>query len=190
MKQSVKWDQELKCFRWSSEKEQTDKQNDTSPEICTMTEFTRMASGIFQCLEFTFDSPASNPNGQMPVLDMTMWIQTQSRQVGIPEEIRPPDTEIPDRVGQLVKVIMYKFYRKDIANKVPFNARSAGPIKDKIQQVSQDFLRRFRNTSRMLPTSHINQVMEEFCVDLKRGGFHAPLIQTSLRSAIVGWSKM
>ena len=135
-----------------------------------MSEFTKMASGVFQCLEFTYDSPASNKNGQMPVLDTTMWIQTQARQIGVPAEIRPPDTEIPDRIGQLKQVIVYKFYRKDIANKIPFNVKSACPMKDKIQQVSQEFIRRFRNTSMMLPTSQINQVIEDFCVDLKRGG--------------------
>ena len=78
MKQGVKWDQEFKCFKWSPEKESQDRQDKISPEISTMSEFTRMASGIFQCLEFTFDSPASNTSGQMPVLDTTMWIQTQS----------------------------------------------------------------------------------------------------------------
>ena len=88
------------------------------------------------------------------------------------------------------QVILYKFYRKEISNKTPFNARSAAPIKDKIQQVSQEFLRRYRNTSRLLHPHHINRIQSDFCQDLKRGGFDHKFITTSLRAATIGYIKM
>ena len=105
----------------------------------------------------------------MPVLDTSMWVELQSREMGIPSQIMPPGTQIPARNGKLKRVVMYRFYRKEIASKTPFNMRSAGPVKDKVQQTSQEYIRRFRNTSRQLPISHIEEVIEEFSQDLKRG---------------------
>ena len=147
---------------WSKEEEDKDKEQLKDPEINTMEQFTEMASGILSCLQFTFDTPASNTNAQMPVLDTSMWVDWQTRELGIPEEIIPSDIKLPVKSGQLKKVVMYRFYRKTIANKTPFNSRSAGPLKDKIQQVSQEFVRRFRNTSRQLPVDHIHEVNTDF----------------------------
>ena len=95
-------------------------------------------------------------------------------------------SNIPDKFGQLKTVLLYKFCRKEIASKTPFNAMSASPIKDKIQQISQELIRRFRNTSRELEVSHIEQVTTEFCADLKRGGFDDSTIRT-WRTDHCGW---
>ena len=126
----------------------------------------------------------------MPVLDTSMWVEMQSREIGIPSQILPPGAQIPARNGKLRKVIMYRFYRKDIASKTPFNMRSAGPIRDKVRQTSQEFIRRFRNTSRQLPVHHIEEVTSEFCQDLKIGGFTSQFIAILLRSATIGYARM
>ena len=110
---------------------------------------------------------------------------------GPSQRVWGPQSDCPTRrPTQLKEVIHYKFYRKDIANKTPFTSRSAGPQKDKIQQVSQEFIRRFRNTSRQLQVNHINEVISNFCQDLKRGGFDHTFISTSLRAATAGYLKM
>ena len=132
MKLGVRWCGQSKCFIWSKENEDLDRSINQSSEVNTMTEFSKMASSILKCLEFTQDSPASNSDGRMPVLDTSMWVDWQTRELGIPEEIIPSDIKLPVKSGQLKKVVMYRFYRKTIANKTPFNSRSAGPLKDKI----------------------------------------------------------
>ena len=78
MKLGVRWEPQHKCFMWSKEQEDADRSQAKNQEVNTMEQFTRMASGILACLQFTFDTPASNPNAQMPVLDTSMWIGTQS----------------------------------------------------------------------------------------------------------------
>ena len=106
-----------------------------------MEQFCQMASDQIGCLQFTFDSPKLNPSGMMPVLDTQVWVGTQARQYGAPKEIMPNEVKLPIRIGKMQQVISYKFERKEISNKIPFNAKSAAPIKDKIQQISQEFVK-------------------------------------------------
>ena len=86
MKLGVRWEPQHKCFMWSQENEDADRSQAKNQEVNTMEQFTRMASGILVCLQFTFDTPASNPNAQMPVLDTSMWIGVQSRKYGVPRQ--------------------------------------------------------------------------------------------------------
>ena len=190
MKLGVRWDPTSKCFTWSQETENQDKADNKTTEANTMIQFSRMASSLISCLEFTMDCPGNHGNGRMPVLDTSMWVELQSRELGIPSQILPPGTQIPARNGKLKRVVMYRFYRKEIASKTSFNMRSAGPVKDKVQQTSQEYLRRFRNTSRQLPDHHIEEVMSEIHKDLKRGGFTSQFIANSLRSATTGYMRM
>ena len=140
MKSGVRWDPSAKCFLWSKLAEDEDMQK--PPDLTTMEQFARMASGILSCLEFTQNCPINNKDGRMPVLDTTMWVDQQEREFRIPKEIVPQGMHLPIKNGRLKQVIMYIFYRKSIANKTPFNMRSAGPVRDKVAQVSQEFLRR------------------------------------------------
>ena len=98
--------------------------------------------------------------------------------------------EPPCKHGVLQRIILYKLYRKLIANRIPFNSRAAYPQKDRIQMISQEFIRRFKNTSRELPKFHIEEIVREFCQDLQRGGFNNKFISTCLESASKGYMKM
>ena len=88
-----------------------------------MEHFTQMASGILKCIQFTYDSPARNADGQKPGLDTILWIAHQDREYGIPKQIVPPDIQIPARAGTLKQVIRYKLYRKAKAKQTPFSSR-------------------------------------------------------------------
>ena len=70
MKLGVRWEPQHKCFMWSQENEDIDKAQVKNQEINTMEQFTRMASGILACLQFTFDPVTWKP-GSME--ERSLW---------------------------------------------------------------------------------------------------------------------
>ena len=76
-----------------------------------------------------------------------------------------------------------------MARSTPLLNRSAATSKSKSLTATNEFLRRFRNTSRELPRSHLTEITDQYVIDLKRGGFPDNWIQEALRSAIRGYAK-
>ena len=69
-------------------------------------------------------------------------------------------------------------------------ATSATPDKDKIQTVVNEYLWRYKNTSRELPKDSIEIIIRDYSNDLKRGGFSVSWVREALRSATIGYSRM
>ena len=149
MKCGTRWDHTLRIFKWDQEEAIKDKDKD--PQEITMSAFAAMASSQLECLNFTWDSPSNNANNKMPVLDTMVWVDTELRMWDIPTAILGNNINIPVKTGDLKRIIMYEFYKKPMSNKVPLHCRSAVPSKQQITTVSNEFLRRLKNTSRELP---------------------------------------
>ena len=71
-KLGVRWSDDSKAMEWSPEAEAEDKAKGTSREEITMREFSRMASIVLNCLNFTYYYPEMNKDGKMAVLDNQM----------------------------------------------------------------------------------------------------------------------
>ena len=165
-RKGTKWDSQNRVFITPDASEDLSLM-ETDAE--TMEQFSRMATDMVECLKFTWDCPSVNEGGAMPVLDTEMWIGECSEEWGVPKAILEDETKLP--TTQKVKVCLYRFYRKSMANQTPIHSRSAQPEKDKIMTVTNEFHRRYRNNSRDLPTSEIEGVIKRYVKDLKRGGF-------------------
>ena len=61
-----------------------------------------------------------------------------------------------------------------MANRIPLHSRAAVPEKDRIQTVTNEFIRRYENTSRNLPVQVMKAIIEEYARDLRRGVFQSP----------------
>ena len=188
MKKGVRWDQVHQIMVWSSEHQMEDK--DRSEQEVTMRAFSDMASGILKCLNFTWDLPELNNSGKMPVLDTMMWKEKHQRTWGVPQPLVELGTSLPQHTGQVKQIIMYEFYRKPMATKTPMHQRSATPERDKVQTAVNEFIRRFKNTSRQLKEDNIEQVVKEYCTDLRRGGFSPKWIRNALDAASKGYSRL
>ena len=70
-----------------------------------------------------------------------------------------------------VKVILYEFYRKTMANQTPIHQRSAAPEKDKVQTVTNEYIRMMKNCSRDLDPNSVETAIKKYSLDLRRGGF-------------------
>ena len=127
MRPGIEWNRSTRTFNWSPEKEQMDKNQNM--EQITMQEFARMASDVLDCLNFTWDSPSCNSNNKMPVLDTQLWVGMPNRTWDIPQDIFPDQNTLPINPNDLKPVILYSFYKKEIATKTPMNSRTAVPNK-------------------------------------------------------------
>ena len=152
-----------------------------------MSAFSSIASSVFKCLKFTWDAPSRNFNQKMPVLDCQMWVGPCSREYGVPDAIL---AEKPSQNGPLPNVILYEFYRKPMARITPLLERSALPDRVKVSTVAQEVIRRFKNTSRNLPPSQIDSIIETYISDLKRGGFSQKWVENAVSAGVGGYQKM
>ena len=72
----------------------------------------------------------------------------------------------------------------------PIMAQTALPEGVKRATVSQEVIRRMKNTSRELPPHHIEKIIEEYMSDLKRGGFTKTWILDTTEAGVKGYIKM
>ena len=178
LKPGVRYDHTSRTFTWEQDKVAQDQAK--NQEQHTMDVFSEMASSLIGCLEFTWDSPSMHQTGMMPVLDTVMWMGKPTRSWELPDAILPPGTTGIPTNPLLKNNVMYKFYRKQIANQTPMNSRSAAPTKQKLQTATNEFRRRMLNTSRFLPKHHLEEALSTYSLDLARGGFTLGFIQESL----------
>ena len=109
LKPGVRWNQGEGAMVWSKEQEDQDLTEGGGNTVSTMREFSKMASGVVNCLKFTYDCPQMNGEGTMPVLDTQIRVAKENRTTGIPEELLQDRTLVKAKVGQLKEVVLYKF---------------------------------------------------------------------------------
>ena len=108
VKPGYKWNFSQGAFQWSLA------EDPRSPEARTMEEIAALASSIFQCLNFTWDSPSMNEKKMMPVLDIQLWIGKATKRASIPAAMRL-EPEVPPKFkerGKELNVVLFKFYKK------------------------------------------------------------------------------
>ena len=152
---------------WSQEVEQKDAGNDQ--ETSTMEAFIEIFSSILRCLNFTWNFPSRNTSGMRPVLETQMWIGVPTRSWDLPEILLDADVQIPTKTGTLQHLVMYKFFGQLMACKTPMNSGTAAPAK--IQTAKNEFLGDMKNPSKELECHHLEEIIQEYSIDLQRGGY-------------------
>ena len=126
----------------------------------------------------------------MPCLDAELWIGKEQRTQGVPTGILEESKTKPTcKTGALKNVILYSFYRKPMAKKIPLSRRTAAPEKTLVTTASNEFMRRFKNVSRDLPTTEIDDIVSCYAGDLMRGGFERRWVVNVLKAAATGYSR-
>ena len=189
MKLGTRWDPDKETMRWSQEDETADKETKISERANTMLQFARMASSVTKNLKFTYDIPENNSNGRMPVLDTQIWVGRERREVGIPQEILPQQLNTA-KTGKLNNVILYSFFKKSMSNRVPNRQESAAPDGQKFATVSQEIIRRCKNTSRDLDPRELEKTIKEYMDELISGGYNKEFRIKVLKSAMTGFLRM
>ena len=104
-----------------------------------------LANNICDFIRVTIDCPSKYNTGFMPLLDVQVKIED--------------------------KRVQYKFYKKQISNKRVIMASSALSGSVKRATLTQEAVRRLRNTDRSLAWSVSADILSEYSNDLRRSGY-------------------
>ena len=108
-----------------------------APDKRTMELIRQVGDDIHPSIKLEVDYPSKHPDKKLPILDLKVWVEQREREI--------------QGSNQMVSVIVYEFYAKEIASKALINARSAMSASVKRTVLSQAVLRVLLNCSPLLP---------------------------------------
>ena len=136
-----------------------------SDEIHTAKIFCQIANEIVDMLKFTYDTPEMNSDGFMPILDLKA------------------------KLSQNGKVI-HQFYEKKTKNRRVILASSALSWSQKRTILTQEALRRLKNTSSEMGVEAQNLHLSDFMLKLKDSGYDEKFRKEIVSSAKMAYEKM
>jgi hypothetical protein len=131
----------------------------------TMSVFGDIANTLDPDIDVEIDFPSNHADNMMPILDMKMAMDGNNR-------------------------VVYKFYRKPMANKHTMMARSALSDRVKRSTMTNDALRRLLCCSPNLDASSRQEVMEDYARMLRRSGYSERFRHEVITDAVRGFEKM
>ena len=130
----------------------------------TMREFRVMANTILPFIQVTFDTVDDHPSKTLPVLDLQCWTEG--------------------------KVILHKYYEKPMSSKYCIMEASAMSANTKWSSLSQEVIRRMKNTSRRVSHDEREEILTDFMFKLQRSGYTESFRKSILCSGIKGYERM
>ena len=118
----------------------------------------QIANDVDSMLSFTYDVPSNHENQKMPVLDVQVCLDNQG-------------------------LLLFEFYEKPTKNPHVILASSALSWKSKRTILTQEALRRMRNTSPELGPDVVNHHLSKFMLKLKDSGYSVNFRAEIIRSA-------
>ena len=124
-----------------------------------------MCSSVYNWMEFTVDTEDDHENRRIPMLDICTWREGKHK-------------------------VKHAFYEKDVSSKLVVMSKSATPQGNKISSLSQEVIRRQRNTGRSIgPQERINE-MNKFMVKMYMSGYNQNEREDVMRSGLTGYERM
>ena len=131
----------------------------------TMEELRKVANTVFKCIQFTADCPSNHHEGNMPSLDLKMYVGDDG-------------------------LIKYEFYAKPCSSHFTIPAASAHSKRQKLSVMVEEGVRRMRNNSRGLAWEVRRQCMEDWARKLKRSGYPQTFRHQVIKAAVDKWEEM
>ena len=133
----------------------------------TMEEIVNVAESVEGLLKFTYDIPNNHESGKIPVLDVAVKInQIEGNRID------------------------FEHYEKPTKNKRVILYDAALPSKQKRTILTQECLRRLRNTKVELGKETQNKHLNNFMLDMKNSGYSVKYRTEILNSALLAFEKM
>ena len=160
--------------RWCSETrrmevrpELVERDLEEKEDIRTMREISKMADSICPVLKTTFDCPGLQESGQMPLLNLQVWVERVQKEGGGAEW-----------------EAMWEYYRKPCSTRTLMLARSAMSDRTKRSALTQEAIQILRNCSRSLPWERRAAHLSDFSLRMKISGYSEKFRETIICSAI------
>ena len=126
--------------------------------------FRAIGNTIVGDISITVDYPSKNEDGWMPLLDCQMKVEENK--------------------------IQYKFFKKPMATPLVMMQTSALPAKVKRESLTQEVIRRLRNTKRSLPWEVKAEILSEFSNSMRRSGYSEEFRLDVIRSGICSFERI
>ena len=115
---------------------QIDTDKDIPGDVRTAKVLVEIGNNISSFINLTTDTPSQNESGWMPLLDLQVQVRDDNQ-------------------------IFYKFYKKKVSNPLLMLQSSAMPEKVKRATLTEEGIRRLRNTKRELPWEEKAEILSE-----------------------------
>ena len=124
-----------------------------------------IGNDIASYLKFTVDCPSTNANGWMPLLATEVRVAADN-------------------------TIDYKFYEKPISSRYVMMQSSAMSAKVKMNTLTQEVIRRLRNTRVTLPWEDYQApILTKFSKKMARSGYHQGYREEVIKSGVLGFER-
>ena len=126
---------------------------------------TEVANSFLPYLQFTYDCPSLHPSGWMPLLDLEVRVA--------------PDNSID-----------YRFFSKPCSSPYVMLKDSAMPARSKMSSLTQEVIRRLRNTRTTLAwEEHQAPILTQFCRQMARSGYGEGYRKEVITSGVSGFER-
>ena len=114
---------------------------------------------VFPFLRFTTEIGDDFPNGRLPSLDTEIWVEGKRK-------------------------ILFAFYEKPMATNLVVQAKSALSDEVKAATLTEEVVRRLRNTSMELKSADRLEILERACIKMKTSGHSEKFIRRSVEKGV------
>ena len=157
-----RWENNKLVFRKGWEEE--DIKAGLSTEAVTTRAMMMMMNSIYSNLKFEMETESMFSNGRLPTLDFTCWVVNNK--------------------------VLYSFFQKPMARKTVINRQSALSEKTKVTSLSQDLIRRMKNTSEDLPMDERIAIIDEYTKQLIASGYSLNQTKNIIESGLLGYETL
>ena len=140
-----------------------------------MREIRKMSDSVLPYINFKEEVASESKNKKIPMLDFQVWKVEEvdeSKENGVKTEIQ------------------FEFYEKPVASKIVVMATSALPHRVKIATLSQEIIRRMKNTCRKASKYKRADILTEFMKKMKRSGYSAKVRRNVALAGLKGYMNM
>ena len=160
-------------MEWKKEWEEEDRNGGEEYDKITMREVRKMSDSILPFIKFKEEVASECSEGKVPMLDFKVWKEEYE------EEGHGKKT-----------VINHEFYEKSVASKLVVMEGSALPHRVKLTALTQEIIRRMKNTSRRIGKKKRATILSELMKKMKRSGYSAKVRRNVALSGLKGYYKM
>ena len=184
LKKGTKWNGD--SLEWRKEWEEEDLADGEDDDIRTMREIRKLSNSLLNFIKFKEDVPANHESKKIPVLDLQVW-----REEEYPEK-NSFQSDLEGEAGEagLKTKLMWEFYEKPMASKFVIMENSALPQRMKITTLSQEIIRRMRNTCRNISSKRRGEILSVYMRKLQRSGYSVAMREKVAIAGLRGYLRM
>ena len=135
-----------------------------------------MMNSIFRNIQVTVEVPGDFDDNKLPVLDFKCWVQD--------------DDKKQDATPEMPRKLLYTFFEKKMNYKYAIRKSSAMPENMKVNSLTNDMIRRMKNTSELLGQPERNAVVDSYAARLLRSGYPREKVKQMIEAGLKGYEKI